>query len=167
MKIFNYLVIVAGVVLAVVFAYNTLTAERMIMVVRGNHTHEPLEVKINGTQDAYCGMVIESLEFGAQVVAPDGRTWFFHDLGGVAPFLAGKEYEKTATVWVYQNDKKIWLDGRKAFYSRTENTPMYYGFGAYEEQKEGFVDFETMSQMMIRGENLTNPAVKKRLLDDK
>ena len=166
-KLFSWFMILLGAMLLFGSIYNTFSAEKMIVVLKGNHEHKALDVKLHHTQDAHCGMIIDSLEYGAQVIAPDGRTWFFHDLGGLALFLAGKEYEKTATIWVYQNDKKIWLNGRKAFYSRVENTPMYYGFAAYEEMQENFVDFETMSKMMKRGENLTNPAVKRKLLSDK
>src|SRR5690606_4013102 len=123
-----------------------------------------LPIEMGNTQDAQCGMIIDSLEYAAQAIAPDGRTWFFHDLGGVALFLAGKPFEHEAVIWVHTLDTQSWIDGREAFYSRTEKTPMFYGFGAYEKPQAEFVDYNEMRAMMLRGENLTNPAVRRRLL---
>lgn len=135
-----------------------------VLVVRGNTAKTPLEIALHKTQDAQCGMIVDSLDYAAQAIAPDGRTWFFHDLGGLPLFLAGKPFENEAVLWVYARDQKSWIDARAAFYTRTEPTPMFYGFGAYAENGEGRVDYETMRQMMLRGENLTSPAVKRKLL---
>ena len=42
---------------------------------------------------------------------------------------------------------------------------MNYGFAPYRAAAPGRVDFDTMVRMMVRGENLTNPYVRKELLD--
>ncbi len=41
---------------------------------------------------------------------------------------------------------------------------MGYGFGAYENKKEDVINFEEMLLKMYRGENLTNPHIRKKLL---
>ena len=58
------------------------------------------------------------------------------------------------------------MDGRTAWYSRSNRTLMEYGFAAHAVQQDDFVDFDTMYRMMLRGENLTNPYVRKELLGD-
>ena len=41
---------------------------------------------------------------------------------------------------------------------------MGYGFGAYKEKQEKFISFEEVVLKMIRGENLTNPYIRKELV---
>jgi hypothetical protein len=61
-------------------------------------------------------------------------------------------------------DTKKWIDGRSAFYSLVDKTPMGYGFGAYEKKAPTHVDFDTMRLRMLRGETLNNPHIRKQLL---
>jgi len=42
--------------------------------------------------------------------------------------------------------------------------PMHYGFGAYENNKEKRIGFEQMILRMIRGENITNPLIRKKIV---
>ncbi|WP_051321391.1 hypothetical protein [Chrysiogenes arsenatis] len=106
-------------------------------------------------------MTITDLPYTAQVIAPDGRTWFFHDVGGVPLWLEDKPFRDTARIWTYSEG--TWIDARTAWFARNEVTPMEYGFGGYREAGEGRVEYETMRQLMLRGENMTNPAVKRKL----
>ena len=69
-------------------------------------------------------------------------------------------------LWVHARDTGDWVDGRRAWYARTAETPMEYGFAAHRDSQSGFVDFTTMTLYMRRGENLTNPYVRKELLGD-
>jgi len=41
---------------------------------------------------------------------------------------------------------------------------MLYGFGAYSTLKDGLIDFETMRLKMLRGENMSDPYIRKKLL---
>ncbi len=41
---------------------------------------------------------------------------------------------------------------------------MHYGFGAREKKCGECIDFEEMRLRMIRGENLTDPKIRKKLL---
>ena len=61
-------------------------------------------------------------------------------------------------------DTKQYINGRTAWYSRTDNTPMRYGFGAYEIKQDGFITFEEMSLKVLRNETLRNPYIQKELL---
>ncbi|MGM0622866.1 MAG: hypothetical protein ACQESH_02485 [Campylobacterota bacterium] len=138
--------------------------QRNVVMVSGNTQQKPLEIELGKYQDSDCGMIIDTLEYASQVVAKDGKTWFFHDHGGMANWISQRDFEDSAVIWVMSKDSKRWIDGRKAWYSRTDTTPMLYGFGAYEHKQEGFIDYETMQRMMLRGENLTNPIIKRQLL---
>lgn len=137
--------------------------ETQTIVKEGNLKKIPLEFNFKATKDADCGMTVESLRFAAQVVSKDGTTWFFHDPGGVANFLE-KTSVKNPVIWFYTLDSKKWITSDKVWFSLTDETPMEYGFGAYENKQESFIDFKTMRLKMLRGENLTNPLIKKRLL---
>ena len=61
-------------------------------------------------------------------------------------------------------DTHRWIDARKAFYSLNDITPMGYGFGAYEKDGAGRVDFKTMRLRMLRGETLNNPFIRQQIL---
>ena len=163
MKKFFILAIIVAVI-AIVFI-KVASYETLITVKSGNVDKKPLDIELNKTQDADCGMIIESMEYVSEAIAPDGRTWFFHDLGGMVNWLKDKPFKEVAVLWVYTNDTKRWIDAKIAHYSRDDITPMGYGFGAYENYKNGFIGFEEMSLNMLRGENMLNPQIKKQLLE--
>jgi nitrous oxide reductase accessory protein NosL len=140
--------------------------QKMVVIKKGNIDKKPLDIQLNHYQDSDCGMVIETLNFASQVIAPDGRTWFFHDHGGMVHWLEDKSFKDKAVIWVMSLDTKKWIDGRKAFYSLTDKTPMNNGFGAYEHKQKNFVDFETMRLKMLRGETLNNPLIRQKLLGE-
>jgi len=161
LKILTICLIVGVVAIIVV---SVAKEQKNVVVVSGNSERKPLEIVLGKYQDSDCGMLIDTIEYASQVVAPNGKTWFFHDHGGMANWLSQRDFKTEAVIWVMSKDTKDWIDGRTAWYSRTDTTPMLYGFGAYAQKQEGFVDFETMTQMMLRGENLTNPIIKRELL---
>lgn len=138
--------------------------QQMVVIKEGNLQKIPLKMALNKHQDSDCGMVIEDLEYASQVVAPDGKTWFFHDHGGFVHWLSDKSFKDDAVIWVMSRDTKKWINARTAFYSLNETTPMGYGFGAYEKNQKGFVNFEQMSLKMLRGETMNNPKIRKKLL---
>lgn len=140
--------------------------QKMTVVYEGNFEKLPIWMEVNHYQDSECGMIIDELSFASQVVAPDGKTWFFHDHGGMVAWLKNKPFRDEAVIWVHDLTNGGWIDGRKAWYSRTDNTPMMYGFGAYSEKLEGFIDFPTMQKHMLKGETLANPATRNQLLGE-
>jgi nitrous oxide reductase accessory protein NosL len=166
MKKFTPIIIVLVLVLIIVTLFLSLgKVQNMIVIKEGNLKQIPLEMQLNKFQDSDCGMVIEDLSYASQVVAPDGKTWFFHDHGGFVHWLKDKSFKDTAKIWVMSRDTKKWIDGRKAFYSLNDITPMGYGFGAYEKNKKGLVSFDEMRLKMLRGETMNNPKIRKKLLE--
>jgi hypothetical protein len=138
--------------------------KQMLVIYEDNHTHQPIGIKVNHFQDSQCGMTITTKKHSAQAVSPEGKTWFFDDVGCLALWYKNIKFKEKAILWVYANDTKKYIDARKAWYSRTDKTPMGYGFGAFEVKDENHINFETVLLKMLRGENLTNPYIRKELV---
>ncbi len=165
-KLMPFLVIGVLVVVIVGIFLSLAKSEQMVVVQKGNLKKLPIKMELHKYQDSDCGMVIDDLSYASQVVAPDGKTWFFHDHGDFVHWLSSKPFEKEAVIWVMSRDTHRWINGRKAYYTLNENTPMGYGFGAYEHKKKGMVDFTTMRLRMLRGETMKNPKIRKQLLGE-
>ena len=163
-KLLPFLTIIIIIAIIVTIFLSMSNSKQMVVLKEGNKTQEPLEIILGKFQDSDCGMIITDMTYASQVVAPDGKTWFFHDHGGMANWLKDKEFKNSAKIWVMSKDTNKYIDGRTAFYSTTEATPMRYGFGAYENKQNGFITFEEMSLRMLRGETMANPIYKKELL---
>ena len=155
-------VIIVGII-ATVFT-SMVTSEKMVTVKEGNMEKKALEIVLGKYQDSDCGMVVNSLEFASQIVTDDGTTRFFHDIGGMANYLKDKSFKNEIVVWVYSKDTNEWIDGKTAWYSTNEITPMSYGFGAYKKKQEGFIAYEEMNLRVLRGETLQNPKLRKKAL---
>lgn len=151
--------------LAIVILFFSLAASTKAVVVKeGNIAQLPIEMQAGLFQDSDCGMIIDDLRDASQVIIKNGKSWFFHDHGGMAKWLDDKEFKDSAKIWVMSRDTKRWIDAREAFYSLKDETPMGYGFGAYEKNSKEYVNFDTMRLRVLRGETLRNPLIKKQLL---
>lgn len=165
MKSLKAILVIGGIIVLIVTLFLSLAKEQQMVTLKtGNLDKKPLTIILNHYQDSECGMVIDSLEYASQVIAPNGNTWFFHDHGGMVAWLDRKSFRDKATIWIYAKDTKKWIDGERAWYSRNETTPMLYGFGAYENKKEKLIDFKTMRLHMLRGEHMANPTIRQQLL---
>jgi hypothetical protein len=157
------IVLIAGVFFIV---FNSLAnKERLIVVKEGNSEKKPLKITLGKFQDGDCGMAIEDISYASQVIFPSGKTLFFHDHGGFVNKYKKDILDKDLTIWVMAKDTKKWIDGRQAWYSLNDKTPMNYGFGAYEKKQNNFVNFETFVYRMLRNQTLNNPITKKQLLE--
>lgn len=168
MKSLRPLLIILAIIALIVLLFTTLAKKQnMVTVFEGNVAKQPIPIALNHFQDSECGMVIDELDYASQVVAPDGKTWFFHDHGGMVKWLEARTFKDKAVIWVHAKDTQQWIDGRKAFYTRDEETPMLYGFGAYSKNASNRIDFKTMSEYTLRGETMVNPSIRKQLLKKK
>ena len=163
-KFMPYIIVVILVAVIVGLFLSLAKVQHMVVIKEGNTQKLPIKMQLHKYQDSDCGMVIDDLSYASQVIAPDGRTWFFHDRGDFVHWLSDKPFRDKAVIWVMSRDTKRWIDGRKAHYTLNEQTPMGFGFGAYENPKEGSVDFKTMSLRMLRGETLKNPKIRQEIL---
>ena len=162
-KITKFLVFVGIFALVGLIVFQMAKSQKMVVVKTENIECKPIEIELGKFQDSDCGMVISSAQFASQVCDKSGKTWFFHDHGGMAKWLDNKEFKNDAVIWVWAKDSNKWIDARSAFFSRNDLTPMNYGFGAYEKNQDGFVNFEQMGKLMLMGENLSNPNTAKEL----
>ncbi|MCT7910399.1 hypothetical protein N5912_01010 [Arcobacter lacus] len=163
-KYMPIITVVIVIAIIVIIFLSMFSSKQMVVIKEGNIDQNPLEIVLGKYQDSDCGMVIDSLNYASQVIAPDGKTWFFHDHGGMVNWLKDKPFKETAKIWVMSRDSKRYIDGRNAWYTRNEDTPMRYGFGAYEELKDGLISFEEVQLRVLRNETMANPAYKKELI---
>lgn len=166
-KILPFLTVLFIIAIIVIIFLSMAKAQKMVVIKEGNTSQTPLEIVLGKYQDSDCGMVIESLEYASQVVSKDGKTWFFHDHGGMANWLNNKnsiDFKENTKIFVMTKDTQKYIDAKNAFYSVNDDTPMRYGFGAYEIKKDGYISFEEMSLRVLRNETFANPAYKKELL---
>ncbi|WP_229860152.1 nitrous oxide reductase accessory protein NosL [Candidatus Sulfurimonas baltica] len=163
-KMIPYSAVIVLVLIIVTLFLSLASTKKMVVIIEGNTNQIPIEMKIGVFQDSDCGMVINDLRDASQVISKNAKSWFFHDHGGMIKWLEDKEFKSDAKIWVMSRDTKKWIDARTAYYSLIDDTPMGYGFGAYEFKKDLHVDFDTMRLRMLRGETLKNPRIKKQLL---
>jgi nitrous oxide reductase accessory protein NosL len=112
-----------------------------------------------------CRMGVEHKHNAAQVIFPDEKTYIFDDVGCLILWVEqiGANINGLRAL-VYAKDTHRWIDAKKAFYSIKDETPMGYGFGGYEKRQKGYIDFDTMRIKMLRGENMSDPKIRKMLL---
>jgi hypothetical protein len=138
--------------------------ERMMTVAMDNLSQAPIKLALKHIQDPECKMVVEKEEYSAQVAAKDGRTWVFDDIGCMVKWMENKKFEKEPKIWVFALDTHNWMEAKDAFFSTDEITPMRHGFGAYSKKREGFITFQEVKERVLRGEDLTNPLIRKKIL---
>lgn len=130
-----------------------------------NEQKIPMEVKDNSVQCPQCQMYIVGKKDTAQIIMPEGKTYFFDDIGCAILWSKERKFDLETTVfWVYTKDSLRWINANDAFYSIIDETPMNYGFSAYEKEEGGMISFPEMRLRMLRGENMSDPKVRKKLL---
>ncbi len=133
-----------------------------------NKEKVPIKIVPNKMQDPQCHMYLSKDEFSMEVITKDLKTHFFDDPGCAILWMKAQKIDPyKVTIWAYSMDSKKWIDAKKAYYSISDfETPMHYGFGAHEKSKKGFIDFNEMRLRMLRGENMTNPKIRKKILKE-
>lgn len=163
-KLAPILVTIFLIAIMAVLVMSRAKQQGYVTVLTGNTDQQPVAFEPGRYQDTQCGMLLEQIADTAQAVSPNGKTWFFDDVGCLALWLDKVHQAQDFTLWVYTRDTNDWLDARAAWFSRSDETPMHFGFAAYADSAAGFVDFTRMSALMLRGDNLTNPYTRKELL---
>lgn len=129
-----------------------------------NKTKAPLEFKDNTVTCSLCGMYLVGKKHTAQIVTNDFKTHFFDDIGCAILWLKEHKIDPEGiTFWIFSSESNRYINALSAFYTVSEETPMLYGFAAYETQKSGMIDFSEMRLRMLRGESMNDPKVRQRL----
>ena len=160
----NLLTFVIVIAIIVILLLSLGTDEGARYVHKGNTSYKPVFIKAKEYQCSECSMDIEDLEYSAQIITPNGDTFFFDDIGCVVLWLENRTI-KTQKVITKTLDSKAWVDAHNAWYTRTASSPMGYGFAAYAQKREGFISYEEMKLLMLQGKHLHDPFIKKSLLD--
>jgi len=160
----SVVLILITIVLSIIISMDSV--QQMTVVYAGNEEKQPLVMTQDHFQCSECGMVIQDLRFASQVIAADGKTWFFDDHGCMAVWVKQVNFQEEPKIWLRDLNSGEWVDAHSAWYSRTDSTPMLYGFGAYTEQRENYIDFSTMQNLMLKGETFANPTIRQQLLGD-
>ncbi len=134
------------------------------VILKGNIEKKAIDIKKKEYQCSTCKMEIEHLQFASEVVSKEGKTWFFDEIGCVVEWLENQPFKQSATLWSKTEDTDKWINAREAWYSKNSITPMSYGFAAQEHFKDGYINYETMRLKMLRGENMSDPYIRKQLL---
>ena len=163
-KILPFIVFILIVVIIAIIFVSMSNKKQMITIYKDNHTHQPVDITANHFQDTQCAMTITTKINSAQAVAPDGRTWFFDDIGCLVNWYEKTDFKDKATIWLYTHDTNKYINVKDAWFNRIQETPMGYGFGAYENKQEGFIKFDEVILKMLRDEHLINPYIRQELL---
>lgn len=133
------------------------------LLYKGNISYKAIDIKAGMYSCAQCKMDVKALDYATQAVKKNGDTYFFDDIGCMILWL--KEHQTDIVkLYVKTVDTHKWLEAAKANYSRIAPSPMGYGFAAVESTKEGLVSYEKMQDLILKGQTLRNPEVKKKLL---
>ncbi len=132
-------------------------------ILKGNIADKPIDIIPKTYQCSQCNMYVNDPDYAAELIAEDGTTHFFDDIGCLVKWMQ-KHPSANANIYVGSLDTHRWINAEKAWYSRTDNTPMHYGFGAYERKREGLISFDAMKRLVLSGKTLRYPVVKKSLL---
>ena len=165
-KVLPLLVTLVFMAIIAMIVISMAQEEQPVTIVKGNMEMKALPIKLNFTNDTQCKMLINSEKNVAEVVAPDGRTWFFDDPGCMVLWLEGKSFKNEAKLWVHSIDTQKWVNAKEAHYGITDHTAMHYGFGARENGTDKTIDYPEMRLRMLRGENLTDPKIRKKLIGE-
>ena len=82
-KILPFLIILSLVSIIVILFLSLASTKKMIVVQEGNLNQVPIEMEVGKFQDSDCGMTINDLTDLSQVIIKSGKSWFFHDHGGL------------------------------------------------------------------------------------
>ena len=96
-----------------------------------------------------CKMAISDRKFAVQGVDERGRVYKFDDIGCLILWQEREHPEvKFKKIWITDAKSGRWIDAKRACYKEGVISPMGYGFGAYEEHKEGCMSFEDVKKAM-------------------
>lgn len=115
-----------------------------------------------------CNMKISDSKLFTSSLYIKNSVHTFDDIGCMILFAKNNQLDlKNLHSEVFTNDTKKYIDSKKAYYKTDEDTPMNYGFAAYEHKQDNSVSFDEVIVKMLRGENMANPKIRKFTLGNK
>ena len=112
-----------------------------------NLEQKPVEVVWDRDLCEVSGMVLSDRRFAVQIIEPDGKAYFFIDIGLAVQWLKDKKWEETAKIWVMDVYQLNWIEAKKAnWLVGTHNTPMGFGYSATINLIKNSLDFDTVKR---------------------
>ena len=112
-----------------------------------------------------CHMPLKEKNINTAHIINDAHSIYFDDIGCMILYTHGNKIDiKKVDAEVFTNDTHKYIDAYKATYTINEQTPMHYGFGAYEKKRKDTISFDDVVLKMLRGENMANPKIRKQIL---
>jgi hypothetical protein len=136
--------------------FSTSDFKQLIVVKQNNISKQAINIEANKYKDRYCNMTIKEVNYSAQAILENNDTLFFDDIGCLILWLDTQKNKDNLTLWIWAQDTKQYINARDAWYSQNERTPMHYGFGAYKNKKQNYIDFNTVYKNILKEQNYGN-----------
>ena len=130
----------------------------------GNEEQLPVDFVWDRVACEECKMALSDPHYSAQVIDPNGRAYYFDDIGCAILWLRRQPWKDKARTWVNDVKTTEWIEAKKAnWISGDPQTPMGYGFAATLSPVENALDYETVKKWMVSGQTLVNENLEKHL----
>ena len=109
-----------------------------------------------------CNMQLPVSNLNTAILEKNSKKHYFDDIGCMILWAKDDKLPKKSRI--FTNDTHKYIEAEKLHYTFNEKTPMSYGFGAYEDQKEDTITFDEVVMRVLRGEHMANPKIRKQIL---
>lgn len=115
-----------------------------------------------------CNMKIPSSKQYTSTLYVKQNRHNFDDIGCMILFSKENQINlKDMKSEVFTVDTQTFINSQKAYYKTDAQTPMNYGFSAYENEQNASISFDKVIVKMLRGEHMANPKIRKLILGTK
>jgi hypothetical protein len=130
----------------------------------GNEEQLPVDFVWDREACEECKMALSDPHYSAQVIDPNGRPYYFDDIGCAILWLGRQPWQDKARTWVNDVKTTEWIEAQKAnWISGDPQTPMGYGFAATLSPVENKLNFEMVKKSMVSGQTMVNENLEKHL----
>ena len=131
---------------------------------QGNKEQLPVDFVWDRVVCQECKMALSDPHYSAQVIDPNGKAYYFDDIGCAILWLRRQPWQDKSRTWINDFNTTDWIDAKKANWMYgNPRTPMGYGFTATLSQVENVLKYETVKKWMYVGKNLVNENQVKHL----
>ncbi len=131
---------------------------------RGNDEQLPVDFVWDRVACEECKMALSDRRYSVQIIHPDGRPYFFDDIGCAILWIRRQSWKDKARTWVNDVNTKEWIEAEKANWIYGDPlTPMGYGFAATMEPVKNPMDYKTVKKWMYIGKTLVHENTVKHL----
>ncbi len=130
----------------------------------GNQEQLPVDFVWDRVACEECKMAVSDPHYSVQVIDPDGKPYYFDDIGCSILWLRQQPWKNNSRTWVNDVNTTEWIEAKKAnWISGDPKTPMGYGFAATLSPVENKIDYETVKKWVVIGKTLVNENMVKHL----